>query len=145
MDEEAVRLEAHGEHVRAVAGAIGIGLCVVVFGWIMVVARRAVRELDDGDPHAMGGYHSETSSPSTSAPPSPRFRALGLDSFAVDSTAGMGRTGARHVHERRPSLHGGIEEAEVGLAPDASPHVHPLTALERTRLELEAERVRGLR
>ena len=136
-----MRLEAHGEHVRAVAGAIGIGLCVVVLGWIMVVARRAVRELDDSDQHgSTPGYLSDPPSPATSAPPSPRFRPLSLDSFAVDSTVSPHRPLPHHGHERRPSLQGGFEEAEVGLS-NAGLHVHPLTALERTRLELLDERI----
>lgn len=47
-DEGASEAERSGQRLKATAGAVGVGLCVVVFLYILYVARKAVdNELDD--------------------------------------------------------------------------------------------------
>lgn len=48
-DSEAAALEAQGKHWKTVAATAGLLLCVVVFIYILIIARRAVDEIEDGD------------------------------------------------------------------------------------------------
>lgn len=130
MSDEEAAAEAAGEQARKIGGIVGIALCLIVLAWICLVARRAVDE--EGEDTLLGG---DSESPGSDSPPhSPRMRALGLTAFAPEDLSP-----AAEALARRRSLHGGFEEASIGVNRSASDAAHHLSALERTRLELKDE------